>query len=101
MFPRRYRKVGAVLAARAEVPGVVRTPEGDMRYAAGDYLVTDLPPTHCWPVRREVFEATYDADDRPVPLPGEVEGYFARVGRAKAAAPDPEEGGSGAAVDSV
>ncbi|HEX5466698.1 MAG TPA: hypothetical protein VFW92_08515, partial [Candidatus Limnocylindrales bacterium] len=59
----RYRKVGYVLAEQATEPGIIATPEGDMRFEAGDYLVTDAPPTHMWPVKREVFERTYRMED--------------------------------------
>lgn len=55
----RYRKVGAVLAAPAPIAGSIITPEGEMRYQAGDYVVTDDPPTHAWPVREAVFRLTY------------------------------------------
>ena len=54
-----YRKVGTVLAQQAVSDGSVTTPEGVMSYKAGDYLVTDNPPTHVWPVKREVFLRTY------------------------------------------
>ena len=54
-----YRKVPTVLAAPSTMSGVVETPEGRMTFDVGDYLVTDIPPTHLWPVKREVFERTY------------------------------------------
>jgi hypothetical protein len=57
--PKRYMKAAAVLAVQVYVPGVVHTPEGTMSFEKGDYIVTDYPPTHCWPVKREVFEKTY------------------------------------------
>ena len=37
-------------------------PEGTMQPQTGDYLVSDDPPTHLWPVRREVFERTYEPE---------------------------------------
>lgn len=73
MSIRRYRKAAAVLAERATEAGVISTPEGDMHFAAGDYLVTDSPPTHAWPVKREVFERTYV--DFPAPPVREAQGY--------------------------
>jgi hypothetical protein len=57
--PRRYTKIASVLAAQAVHDGEVDTPEGTMWYKEGDYIVTDDPPTHAWPVKREVFERTY------------------------------------------
>ena len=54
-----YSKQASVLAAQADNPGVIKTPEGEMTFQAGDYIVTDNPPTHAWPVRQQVFESTY------------------------------------------
>lgn len=59
---REYRKTATVFARQHPIPFAVHTPEGVMEGEAGDYLVTSNPPTHMWPVRREIFEATY----RPV-----------------------------------
>ena len=53
------KKIATVLAVSVLEGGVVYTPEGKMRFKAGDYIVTDNPPTHAWPVAREVFEKTY------------------------------------------
>ena len=55
-----YRKIGTVLATDVQEDGYVVTPEGEMRFSAGDFIVTDNPPTHAWPVKREVFEKTYE-----------------------------------------
>ena len=57
--PSPYVKTASVLALRIPVPFEVDTPEGRMSADAGDYLVTDDPPTHAWPVKREVFERTH------------------------------------------
>lgn len=54
-----YSKTGTVIAGQADNPGIVKTPEGDMTFQAGDYIVTDNPVTHAWPVRQQVFESTY------------------------------------------
>lgn len=54
-----YSKQASVLAAQTVNPGMVHTPEGDMTFQAGDYIVTDNPPTHAWPVNQQVFETTY------------------------------------------
>jgi hypothetical protein len=55
-----YGKAGTVIAGQAQIAGVIKTPEGDMRFQAGDWILTDNPPTHAWPVRGAVFEITYD-----------------------------------------
>ncbi len=57
--PSPYIKTASVLALRIAEPFEVDTPEGRMSADAGDYLVTDDPPTHAWPVKREVFERTH------------------------------------------
>lgn len=63
--PKRYRKTATVLAAIAERDGIIETPEGDMQFHKGDYIVTDDPPTHSWPVHKETFESTYEEIDAP------------------------------------
>ena len=62
-YPQEYRKTATVFATPALTDGEIETPEGVMRFAAGDYIVTDNPPTHAWPVKRAVFEATYVGAD--------------------------------------
>ena len=57
---KEWRKTATVFARQHSIPFRVHTPEGVMEGAAGDYLVTSNPPTHMWPVRREIFEATYE-----------------------------------------
>ena len=54
-----YAKHGSVIAGMAEQPGLITTPEGEMTFQAGDFIVTDNPPTHAWPVRSDVFKSTY------------------------------------------
>lgn len=54
-----YVKVGSVIAVPAPQAGTVVTLEGEMAFHAGDYIVADNPPTHAWPVRKDVFESTY------------------------------------------
>lgn len=58
-FLDEYKKIATVLAIDVMEDGIVYTPEGEMRFEAGDYIVTDNLPTHAWPVRRDVFEKTY------------------------------------------
>lgn len=59
--PMLYSKVGTVLVVEAPIGGVVVTPEGEMRYQAGDFILTDNPPTHAWPVQAQTFRNTYRA----------------------------------------
>lgn len=54
-----YKKIATVFAQVAPERGVVYTPEGVMDFDKGDYIVTDNPVTHAWPVKKEVFERTY------------------------------------------
>lgn len=54
-----YVKDASVLAAQAMISGIVETPEGQMTFQPGDWIVTDNPPTHAWPVRDQVFRDTY------------------------------------------
>jgi len=54
-----YVKTGSVIAYEAPRAGTVVTLEGEMAFHGGDMIVTDNPPTHAWPVRRDVFESTY------------------------------------------
>lgn len=63
VVPSGYRKTATVLAARMREPFEVDTPEGRMSADADDYLVTDDPPTHAWPVKRAVFERTHEYAD--------------------------------------
>ena len=59
--PALYSKVGTVLVVEAPIGGVIVTPEGEMRYQAGDFILTDNPPTHAWPVQAQTFRNTYRA----------------------------------------
>ena len=59
-----YVKGASVLAAQADQAGVINTPEGRMTFQAGDWILTDNPPTHAWPVRQQVFEATFSLSHR-------------------------------------
>lgn len=63
----RFRKVGRVIAIELVEPAAVATPEGTMLAEAGDFLLTDDPPTHAWPVKRDVFLRTYVRDFDPDP----------------------------------
>lgn len=54
-----FEKTATVRARQMNHGFVVLTPEGRMEGHQGDYLVSDFEMTHAWPVRRDVFEATY------------------------------------------
>jgi hypothetical protein len=54
-----YEKTGHVYAIVAPRAGTIYTPEGVMSFEAGDMIVSDIPPTHAWPVKRAVFDRTY------------------------------------------
>lgn len=54
-----YAKEATVIAWPADNPGVIETTEAVMTFQAGDYIVTDNPPTHAWPIHKLVFESTY------------------------------------------
>lgn len=55
-----FQKKALVRARQIHTPFAVHTLEGTMRANAGDYLVSDFEMTHAWPVRRDVFESTYE-----------------------------------------
>jgi hypothetical protein len=57
--PREYRKTTTVLAGVAPTGGVIATLEGDHTYEAGDYICGPGAAGEYWPVRRDIFEATY------------------------------------------
>jgi hypothetical protein len=55
-----YRKTALVQARQATAPGSIATLEGEMRYAAGDWLLGPGAAGEFWPCAREVFERTYE-----------------------------------------
>lgn len=66
-----YSKQATVIAGQAQVPGIIETQSGQMTFQAGDYIVTDNPPTHAWPVRADVFgdAFAFSTDVSPGQLP--------------------------------
>ena len=54
-----YRKIATVFAAQLDEDAEIETPEGVMSAKAGDYLAQH-EDGHAWPIKREVFEATYE-----------------------------------------
>lgn len=59
----RYIKLPIpVEAVVAEEDTIVHTLEGDLLAHKGDYIVTG-PGGESWPVRKEIFEATYKEVD--------------------------------------
>lgn len=57
--PREYRKVATVKAGKAIQGGTIPTLEGDHTFEAGDYICGPGAAGEFWPVRRDIFEATY------------------------------------------
>ena len=57
--PQKYRKTATILAVQLTADVDVETPEGVMRAAAGDYLA-EHQDGHAWPIKREIFEGTYE-----------------------------------------
>jgi hypothetical protein len=55
-----YRKTATVKAVQAETGGVIPTLEGDHTYEAGDYICGPGAEGEYWPVKRTIFEATYE-----------------------------------------
>ena len=59
-----YRKTATVRAGRAVRGGVLPTLEGDHTFEAGDYIAGPGAAGEFWPVRKDIFEATYaEVDD--------------------------------------
>jgi hypothetical protein len=58
--PRRYRKTATVRAGQAIRAGVIPTLEGDHSFEAGDYICGPGAAGEFWPVKRAIFEATYE-----------------------------------------
>lgn len=69
----RFEKTGTVRAIVAQQAGSIVTLEGTMRFGAGDYIVSDDPPTHAWPVRKDIFERTYRQIANAIGEPLELE----------------------------
>jgi hypothetical protein len=57
----------AFLAVMAIVGGVIRSRKGTERFNAGDYIVSDDPPTNAWKVNPEAFRSTYRKVDEERP----------------------------------
>lgn len=62
--PVEYAKTATVLAGQAECGGAIGTLEGVHTFAAGDYICGPGAAGEYWPVRRDVFEATYAKVER-------------------------------------
>ena len=52
-----FRKTALVYALELHEDVTIDTPEGTMEAHAGDFLVSDDPPTRLWPVQRAVVRA--------------------------------------------
>lgn len=57
--PRQFQKTATVRAGRAIRSGVIATLEGRMSFEAGDYICGPGAGGEFWPVKRDIFEATY------------------------------------------
>lgn len=57
-----YSMGPTVLAAQAMVGGVLHTASGDQTFQAGDWIVTDNPPSHAFVVREQVFAQKYQLE---------------------------------------
>lgn len=55
----KYRKTALVEAAQLDIPFEVETLEGTMKGNPGDYLACGIE-AELWPIKREIFEATYE-----------------------------------------
>jgi len=56
----QFRKITPVRAVVLKNDVEVETLEGIMQARKGDYLVSDDEMTHCWPVKKAIFERTYE-----------------------------------------
>lgn len=59
---KKYRKTAPVWAVQMTEPFEVETLEGTMRAEAGDYLC-EGPKGERWPIKKEIFESTYELDE--------------------------------------
>lgn len=57
---REYRKVATVRAGRAIRGGTIPTLEGEHTFETGDYIAGPGAAGEFWPVKRAIFEATYE-----------------------------------------
>lgn len=58
---REYRKTATVRAGQAPTGGTISTLEGVHTFEAGDYIAGPGQAGEYWPVKRSIFEATYQA----------------------------------------
>ena len=58
----RVRKKPLVVDARGPLKEseMVTTAHGRVRVEAGDYVMTDLQTGDTWPIKPDIFEATYE-----------------------------------------
>ncbi len=58
---KKYKKIVPTLAKQMKFDFKVETLEGIMEGKAGDYLCVGIPfEDEMWPVKREIFETTYE-----------------------------------------
>jgi hypothetical protein len=64
--PGAYVKTTAILAERADAPGVIKTQEGSTQYQAGDYLVSSAEdPSDQYAISADKFETLYVLAEEP------------------------------------
>lgn len=58
----KYRKKPLIIEARGPiaVPELVPTAHGRVRAEAGDYVLTDPRTGDTWPIKPDIFAATYE-----------------------------------------
>ena len=59
---RKYRKKPVVVEARGPLTGaeMVTTAHGRVRAEAGDWILTDPKTGDTWPIKPDIFAATYE-----------------------------------------
>lgn len=64
----KFRKKPVVVEARGPLltSEMVTTAHGRVRAEAGDYVLTDRATGDTWPIKPDIFAATYEPADRPV-----------------------------------
>jgi len=62
--PNLYRKLPRLVEARrVEVAELVVTAHGRVRAEAGDWVLRDPESGDTWPIKPDIFEATYERAD--------------------------------------
>ena len=59
-----YKKIATIRAIQMTRDFVVNTPHGLVKARTSDYLCENMEGTDRWPVKKEIFEETYELYDR-------------------------------------